>query len=381
MTEELQFRFKICPACDTKFQEDLVVCPYDRTMLLTPVRKTDSLLGKIGNWIDGPFLYNEFFCENCGEEGINTRDGRCNKDQGRYIRKRKTFYPPEPPLIDERYKLVKFSHLTKLTECILGIDTKTGEQIYFELLLRDHSLDPKTVSRIESGSTESIKLDHPGIQKIYSVDYLEKGNEDKKPQYLYIISEPIPAFSLREKILKEDRLSEDYVKKLFKQICKALEYAHAKDMFHGNFASENVVLDEQAEELNLKIKGFGIAERLFRELEWDGTQNATKTANIYGFIGGIAPELMQGIRPNATSDVYAVGSSMYECLTGCIPHKKESDILTLLSRFKDSPEPFSPDLNISEAFEAVIFKCLQKDPANRFNSISELSEAIKSLQL
>jgi serine/threonine protein kinase/cell division protein FtsN len=154
---------------------------------------------------------------------------------------------------------------------------------------------------------------------------------------------------------------------IVRQICGGLREAHLQGIVHRDLKPANIIVDRSG---NVKIMDFGIA-RLVRD-------NTKLTRTISGTPAYMAPEQIELKNVDARTDIYAVGLLLYEMVTGCPAFFGENPIAVAVKQIRDlptRPREILPTLAVHT--EAIILKCLQKDPAKRFQSVDELDLALR----
>jgi serine/threonine-protein kinase len=167
------------------------------------------------------------------------------------------------------------------------------------------------------------------------------------------------------------------------QVCRALHAAHEKGIIHRDMKPDNCFRIKRGGNPDfIKILDFGIAKVVA-----DGTvtgrhdrpKMATEAGTLLGTPEYMAPEIARDQKADARVDVYSLGILMYEMLTGTVPFKGQTFMATVAMQMVDEPQPPSqrcPEANIPAPIEAVILRALRKDPAERYQSVRELAEAI-----
>jgi len=157
---------------------------------------------------------------------------------------------------------------------------------------------------------------------------------------------------------------------LFLQFAKGLSYAHSKGMIHRDLKPTNILMDESG---NAYLTDFGLAKFV------DSQSNVTKTGNIVGTPAYMSPEQLRGDPIDYRSDVYSLGIVLYQMLTGQQPFSHEtSDVVSVIYRNleKQPPVPSALNPNIPLALQDIIFKAMQKNPADRYRSVNEMVMAV-----
>ena len=171
---------------------------------------------------------------------------------------------------------------------------------------------------------------------------------------------------------------------MFFQVCEGLEYAHEQDILHRDLKPSNIMLVETgglSEEV--KLVDFGVA-RLLSDDSDDSKSSGyiTRTREVFGSPMYMSPEQCMGKKLDGRSDMYSLGCVMYETLTGKPPFVGKNVLETAYKHMNELPKTFASDRpadRIMARLEAVIFKCLAKDPNDRYQSIPQLRSDLQSL--
>ncbi len=158
------------------------------------------------------------------------------------------------------------------------------------------------------------------------------------------------------------------------EILDALAYAHEAGTIHRDIKPSNVMTDEEGK--HVKVMDFGLARRTS-----DMTQT-TRTGQIVGTIGYLAPERFLSKPADIRSDLYSVGVVMYEIFTGTVPFRNDKDdlVATIFSHVHDAPTPpHEINRNIPETLERVIMRSIDKDPAKRYQTARDFMADLRIL--
>lgn len=230
--------------------------------------------------------------------------------------------------------------------------------------------DPDFHKRFFLEAATAAKLTHPNTVTIF--DY--GADED----IYYIAMEFIEGRTLYRLLRDEGPFSEQRTAHLTKQICRALREAHGLGVIHRDLKPGNVLVSTHGDEKDfVKVLDFGLVKDVTGEKE-----DLTQQGLFMGSPKYMAPEQILGLEVSPRTDIYALGVMMYEMLCGRVPFDKGAGVGTLMAHVHAQPPPMQsnlPDLMISEAMEAIVYRCLEKDPAKRFGSMNELLGALRSL--
>lgn len=218
------------------------------------------------------------------------------------------------------------------------------------------------------------KLNHPGIVKVLNFG---GASESGAP---CMVMEYIEGISLENCIQEYGAFPIEVAIEIIDRLCDALAYAHAKGIFHRDLKSSNIILltDPELEQTEVRIIDFGVAMVKHALQEPTIVQGRT----VLGMPQYMAPDQALGKAYDERSEIYAFGCTMFEMLTGDVPFVGESS-LEIISKHASEPPPLlseiRPDTEFSEDLQALVEKCLAKDPGDRFNSIEELQTALQSV--
>jgi serine/threonine protein kinase len=187
--------------------------------------------------------------------------------------------------------------------------------------------------------------------------------------HLYIAARYVRGAPLSERIASEGALSLSEALRLVSDIAGALEALHARGLVHRDVKPANVMVDERGA---AALTDFGLARGVAETV-------LTKTGMVVGTVDYLAPELIRGEQADRSSDVYALGCLLYECLAGAPPFADRAYVETLLAHVRDEP----PDLgdlraDLPESVSWTVQKALAKDPAQRPKSAAAYARLLRA---
>jgi serine/threonine-protein kinase len=193
---------------------------------------------------------------------------------------------------------------------------------------------------------------------------------------VFIVTPYLEGRNLQEMLKGDGPLPWAQLKVLMAQACKGLGAMHGQGLYHRNVKPANLLLTEKG---TLKVLVSGIAK-------YHGSYRDSMETHPGIFVGVptyCSPEQVSGKhKVDQRADIYSLGVVMYEMLTGSIPFRGENVMETLFMHVEDKPQrpgQARPDLDIPKEAEAIVLRCLEKDPADRFQGMDELQDAIQGI--
>jgi serine/threonine protein kinase len=195
--------------------------------------------------------------------------------------------------------------------------------------------------------------------------------------HAFIIMDYLEGESLAETIKREGKLAPARALPIFLQTCEAVAHAHERSVIHRDLKPSNLMLIEHEGQKDfVKILDFGIAKLLDIDISpnEETHQRLTHTGDVFGSPPYMSPEQCAGSESDRRSDIYSMGCLMYETLCGVPPFVGANTLDTLRLKLSDQPAPTIDGKNdrLLRRLNAVIQKCLQKEPDDRYNSMIEL---------
>jgi serine/threonine protein kinase/tetratricopeptide (TPR) repeat protein len=212
------------------------------------------------------------------------------------------------------------------------------------------------------------KLNHPNIATVYDFDS-QVGVD-------FLAMEHVDGQTLAQ-VIAGRALPEKEVIRLGGQIAEALEEAHEHGVIHRDLKPANIMLTSKR---LVKVLDFGLARLLHPRSEEARTEDQIETGVLAGTLPYMAPEQLRGEAADARTDIYAAGAVLYEMATGARPFPQTLPTVLVDDVFHKAPPPpgrLQPDL--SPQLEAIILKCLDKEPDNRYQSAKELLVDLRRL--
>jgi eukaryotic-like serine/threonine-protein kinase len=243
-----------------------------------------------------------------------------------------------------------------------AIELSTQRTVCIKMLIGGQFASPEARRRFHLETEAGARLDHPNIVPIYRT-----GDAHGVP---YFVMKFIEGTSLENVTREHFRGHPHEAVALIAKLCRAVHFAHARGILHRDLKPANVLIDTQGEP---HITDFGLAKRI------DDDTSQTRTGTIVGTPDYMSPEQASGRNDlvTVTSDVYSLGSMLFDLLTGQPPFRSAT-IVETLTRVAREPARIPATLNhkVSRDLETICLRCLEKDPNRRFQSAAALADEL-----
>jgi eukaryotic-like serine/threonine-protein kinase len=260
------------------------------------------------------------------------------------------------------YELIKKLGMGSAGEVYCARDRNLGRTVALKLL-SDQSAEDVRARFIQEAKAASA-LNHPNILTVYEAGAYEKID--------YIVMEYIEGQTLRER-LKEGRLPLAQLLNISAQMCAALSVAHGAGIIHRDVKPDNVMIRKDG---LVKLLDFGLAKIKDQQ---SAIKGGTKPGTLLGTVGYMSPEQVEGEAADARADIFALGSMIYEMVSGQPPFRADNPIDTMYAIMKLEPPPIPAEFEVPERLLEIITKALAKDPAARYQTAPEMAMELRQL--
>ena len=240
-----------------------------------------------------------------------------------------------------------------------AIDLESGNVVAVKILKKEFCYDEEFIKRFRNEATAAQKLSHPNIVSIYDM-----GNDD---DIQYIVMEYIDGLTLDKLIKAKKKLPWRNTLKITAQILSAVEHAHSHNIIHRDIKPLNIMITEEGV---VKLTDFGIARAV---------SSATKSAasDSAGSVHYLSPEQVRGGFVDERSDIYSIGITMYEMITGSVPYDGDSHVSIALKHIDGKIKPpHEVDPTIPYGVNDLIVLATRKETNKRFQSAGEMYERL-----
>jgi len=276
----------------------------------------------------------------------------------------------EPGARIGRYEVIASLGAGSMGEVYRARDPQLDRDVAIKVLPSSSSVDAEVTRRFELEARAAAALNHPNILAVFDV-----GQHDAVH---FIVSELLDGQTLRV-YLASRRVSIAQAVDLGLQIARGLEAAHERGIAHRDLKPENILVAPTG---RLKILDFGLAKLAASAsppISNTATTILTTPGMILGTVGYMAPEQVRGQSVDHRADIFSFGAILYEMVCGIRAFTGESPADVMTAILKTQPDPPPATAHVPVALERLIMRCLDKSPAGRFQSASDLVFALESL--
>jgi serine/threonine protein kinase len=312
---------KMCLACSQEFQGDMATCPNDGTALIA-LNKTDPFIGKT---------------------------------------------------LADRYHVTEIIGKGGMGVVYLARHQMMDRLVALKMLQAELTQDELSVKRFQQEAKAASHLSHPHLITLHDFGIMPTGQP-------FLVMEYLEGVSLLDVLRSEGPMEPKRAVKIFSEVADGLYHAHKVGILHRDLKPSNIILiNHQGDPDFVKIVDFGLAKLM----PWSGkeSQHLTKTGEVFGSPIYMSPEQCMGKPLWPTSDIYSLGITLFEALTGKPPFRGTNSIQTASKHMTELPPRFGevrPDLPLPEGLEKVVLKCLNKKPEERFQDMAEFKDALQA---
>lgn len=261
-------------------------------------------------------------------------------------------------MIGDRYEILEKIGTGGMSDVYKAKCHKLNRMVAVKVLKQEFSENANFVSKFRTEAQAAAGLMHPNIVNVYDV-----GDENG---IYYIVMELVEGITLKKYIEKKARLSVKEAITIAIQICLGIEAAHNNHIIHRDIKPQNVIISKEGK---VKVTDFGIAKA--------ATSN-TITSNVMGSVHYTSPEQARGGFSDEKSDVYSLGITLFEMLTGRVPFNGDTTVAIAIKQIQEEmPSPREYVSEIPLSVEQIVLKCTQKSPDKRYQNMGELIDDLR----
>ena len=260
--------------------------------------------------------------------------------------------------LGKRYEVLSKIGAGGMADVYKGKDTMLNRYVAIKVLKKEYKEDENFVRKFRSEAQAAAGLMHPNIVNVYDV------GEDRGLNYM--VMELVEGITLKEYIERKGRLSHKETISIAIQMCSGIGAAHAANIIHRDIKPQNIIISRDGK---VKVTDFGIAK---------ATTSNTVSTNAMGSVHYTSPEQARGGFSDQKSDIYSIGITLFEMVTGQVPFDGDSTVAVAMKHLQQEitpPSDLVPDIPYS--LEQIILKCTQKNSERRYKSTGELIQDLK----
>lgn len=261
-------------------------------------------------------------------------------------------------ILGKRYEVVSKIGAGGMADVYKGKDLMLNRYVAIKVLKKEYKEDEMFVRKFRSEAQAAAGLMNPNIVNVYDV------GEDRGLNYM--IMEIVDGITLKEYIQRKGRLSHKEVISIAIQMCTGIGAAHAAGIVHRDIKPHNIMISKDGK---VKVTDFGIAKAI---------SSNTISSNAMGSVHYTSPEQARGGYSDAKSDIYSIGITLYEMVTGQVPFDGDSTVSVAIKHLQEEITPPSEIVSgIPYSLEQIILKCTQKNSERRYASTAALIQDLK----
>ena len=260
--------------------------------------------------------------------------------------------------LGNRYEVIEKIGAGGMADVYRGRDTMLNRYVAIKVLKKEFREDATFVKKFRSEAQAAAGLLNPNIVNVYDV------GEDRG--LYYMVMELVEGITLKEYIDRKKRLSAREVISIAIQMCSGIEEAHKHHIIHRDIKPQNIIISNDGK---VKVTDFGIARMV---------TSTTTTTVAMGSVHYTSPEQARGGYSDEKSDIYSIGITLYEMVTGQVPFNGDTTVEVAMKHLQEEitpPSELVPDIPYS--LEQIILKCTQKNAERRYSDVDELIQDLK----
>ncbi|NLK27716.1 MAG: Stk1 family PASTA domain-containing Ser/Thr kinase [Clostridiales bacterium] len=261
-------------------------------------------------------------------------------------------------IISDRYEIIDNVGSGGMADVYKAKDQRLNRFVAIKVLKPEYSSDKSFVNKFRGEAQSAAGLSHPNIVNVYDV------GDDSGLHY--IVMELVEGITLKRFIEKKGKLEIKEAVGIAIQIAQGMEAAHNNNIIHRDIKPQNIIISREGK---VKVTDFGIAK---------ATNSNTITSNAMGSVHYLSPEQARGGYSDEKSDIYSLGVTIYEMLSGKVPFAGDNTVSVALLHIQGEAMPLrelNPEIPVS--IDKIVQKCMQKKPERRYHTASELISDLK----
>ena len=276
-----------------------------------------------------------------------------------------TTISPEGMILGGRYRVIKLIGSGGMADVYLATDLSSGMNVAIKILKQEFATNPEFIKRFDTEAKAASSLSHANIVHVFGVG--QEGN------IRYMVQEYVEGITVKDMILQNGHLDWKVAVPILIQVGMALDTAHQNGIVHRDVKPHNILITRDR---IAKVTDFGIAH---------ASTNHTITLTSGGALGSVhyfSPEQARGGIVSPSSDIYSLGVTLFEMVTGRVPFDGENSVAIAVKHLQE-PVPYASNFvpGIPQGLDAIIQKAMQKDPKLRYKSIRDMVTELDALMV
>ncbi|MDF2538815.1 MAG: hypothetical protein K0S76_1836 [Herbinix sp.] len=260
--------------------------------------------------------------------------------------------------INDRYEIIDNVGSGGMADVYKAKDQRLNRFVAIKVLKPEYSSDKSFVNKFRGEAQSAAGLSHPNIVNVYDV------GDDSGLHY--IVMELVEGITLKRFIERKGKLEVKEAVGIAIQIAQGMEAAHDNRIIHRDIKPQNIIISRDGK---VKVTDFGIAK---------ATNSNTLTSNTMGSVHYLSPEQARGGYSDEKSDIYSLGVTIYEMLSGKVPFAGDNTVSVALLHIQGEAMPLRDlDPAIPVSVDKIVQKCMQKRPERRYHTALELINDLK----
>lgn len=263
-------------------------------------------------------------------------------------------------ILNERYQIESVIGQGGMSYVYRAKDERMQRPVAIKMLKEEYCEDEEFIRKFQNEAQAAARLNHPNIVAAYDVI------DDDANRLHYIVMELVEGITLKNYIQRKGRLNNRETIGIALQVIDGIEQAHRMGIVHRDIKPQNMIVGTDGV---VKVADFGIARA--------ATQH-TINATVMGSVHYISPEQARTGAADERSDIYSLGCTLYEMLTGKVPYEGDTSVAVIFSHLENSVPRVSELIpGVYSALDKAVYKCMLKQPSERYQHIGELGKDLQ----
>lgn len=260
-------------------------------------------------------------------------------------------------VLGERYEILSKIGAGGMADVYKGRDNVLNRYVAVKVLKKEYREDETYVKKFRSEAQAAAGIMNPNIVNVYDVG-VDRG-------LYYMVMELVEGITLKEYIAKKEKLTPKEVISITLQVCAGMEAVHKGHIIHRDIKPQNIIISNEGK---VKVTDFGIAK---------AASSNTTSSNAMGSVHYTSPEQARGGFSDEKSDIYSIGITMYEMVTGRVPFDGDSTVAIAMKHLQEEIVPPSEYVPMPYSLEQIILKCTQKNADLRYPNVTLLAQDLR----